>query len=277
MSDTLRTTFRRLLRLENRRTAIRPGRIERIHGFESQILGNSRELTIYLPAGYDERPERRYPVLYIQDGQNLFDADRAYVPGQHWRLHEAADAAIGERTASPMIIVGIDHAGIGRMDEYTPAVDPKHKGGGRASDYARMLVEELKPAMDERFRTLGDAANTAVAGSSLGGLFSLHAVFTRRDVFGRAAAISPSVWWANRAILETVDAFDGEPPRLWVDIGGREGTEALRDARDLRDRIAAKGWSDETFHYYEDRRADHSERAWAKRVRLVLEFLFPPA
>jgi predicted alpha/beta superfamily hydrolase len=277
MSDTLRATFRRLLRLENRRTAIRPGRIERIHGFESKILGNTRELTIYLPPGYDEREDRRYPVLYVQDGQNLFDADRAYIPGQHWRLHEAADAAIGDRTASPMIIVGIDHAGIGRMDEYTPAKDQKHKGGGRAADYARMLVEELKPMIDERYRTLADPANTAVGGSSLGGLFSLHAAFTRRDVFGRAAAISPSVWWANRAILETVDAYDGEAPRLWVDIGGREGMEALRDARDLRDRIQSKGWSDETFHYYEDRRADHSERAWARRVRLVLEFLFPPA
>jgi predicted alpha/beta superfamily hydrolase len=277
MSETLRTTFRRLLRLENRRAALRPGRIERIHGFESKILGNSRELTIYLPAGYDERPDRRYPVLYIQDGQNLFDADRAYIPGQHWRLHEAADAAIGERTASPMIIVGIDHAGTGRMDEYTPARDQRHKGGGRASDYARMLVEEMKPVIDERYRTLPDPANTAVGGSSLGGLFSLHAVFTRRDVFGRAAAISPSVWWADRAILKTVEEYDGEPPRLWVDIGGREGIEALRDARDLRDRILAKGWDAETFHYYEDRRADHSERAWARRVRLVLEFLFPPA
>jgi predicted alpha/beta superfamily hydrolase len=163
------------------------------------------------------------------------------------------------------------------MDEYTPAKDQKHKGGGRASDYARMLVEELKPAMDERYRTLPDPANTAVAGSSLGGLFSLHAVFTRRDVFGRAAAISPSVWWANRAILKTIEEYDGEPPRLWVDIGGREGVEALRDARELRDRIAKKGWGDETFQYYEDRRADHSERAWARRVRLVLEFLFPPA
>ena len=277
MSDTLRATFRRVLRLENRRQAIRPGRIERIHGFESKILGNQRELTIYLPPGYDDRPERRYPVLYIQDGQNLFDADRAYVPGQHWRLHEAADAAIGERTASPMIIVGIDHAGIGRMEEYTPAKDQKHNGGGRASDYARMLAEELKPMIDERFRTLGDPANTAVAGSSLGGLFSLHAILTRRDVFERAAAISPSVWWADRAILQTVDAYDGPPPRLLVDIGGREGLEALRDARDLRDRIVKKGWSEEHFHYYEDRRADHSERAWAKRVRLVLEFLFPPA
>lgn len=277
MSEALRATFRRVLRLENRRAAVRPGRIERIHGFESKILGNQREITIYLPPNYDDRPERRYPVLYMHDGQNLFDAERAYIPGQHWKLKEAADVAIGERTASPMIIVGVDHAGAGRIDEYTPGKDENHKGGGRADEYVRMLVEELKPVIDERFRTLPDHANTGIAGSSLGGLVSLHAGLTRPDVFGRVAAMSPSVWWGDRRILETVDAYDGPVPRMWADIGGREGMEALTDARELRDRLVRKGMGGEALRYYEDRRADHSERAWERRVRLVLEFLFPPA
>lgn len=277
MSEALRATFRRVLRLENRRTAVRPGRLERIHAFESKILGNAREITIYLPAGYDEHPERRYPVLYMQDGQNLFDAERAYVPGQHWQLKEAADAAIGERTAAPMIIVGADHAGPARIDEYTPVHDPRHNGGGRADDYGRFLAEELKPAIDARFRTLDDAANTAIGGSSLGGLVSLYFVLKRPGVFGRAAVMSPSVWWRDRAVLKAVDAYAGPAPRLWIDIGGREGAEALGDARTLRNRLRAKGWNEETFHFHEDRRGDHSERAWARRVRLALEFLFPPA
>jgi predicted alpha/beta superfamily hydrolase len=276
MSEALRATFRRVLRLENRRAELRHGRTEHIHGFESKILGNTREITVYLPAGYDDRGDRRYPVLYMQDGQNLFDAERAYIPGQHWKLREAADHAIGERTASPMIIVGVDHAGTGRLDEYTPVKDEKHKGGGRADEYARMLAEELKPLIDERYRTLPDPDHTAIAGSSLGGLVSLHAVLTRRDVFGRAAVMSPSVWWGQRAILDTVEAYDGPAPRLWADTGGREGLEALQNARELRDRLAAKGWGEESFRYYEDRRADHSERAWERRVRTVLEFLFPP-
>lgn len=275
MSEALRASFRRVMRLENRRAAIRPGRLERIHGFESKILGNTRDVTIYLPASYDDRQDRRYPVLYMQDGQNLFDAERAYIPGQHWQLKEAADAAIGERTASPMIIVGVDHAGTARADEYTPIRSEKHKVGGRADDYARMLIEELKPLIDERFRTLPDAANTGIAGSSLGGLVSLYAALTHPEVFGRVAAMSPSVWWADRAILITIDAYDGPPLRMWTDIGGREGMEALHNVRELRDRIAAKGWRD-AFRYYEDRRADHSERAWQRRVRTVLEFLFPP-
>lgn len=277
MSETLRATFRRVLRLENRRAVNRPGRLERIHGFQSKIFGNAREITIYLPAAYDERPELRYPVLYLQDGQNLFDADRAYVPGQHWRVQEAADAAIGDRTASPMIIVAVDHAGPARIDEYTPTKDPRHHGSGRADEYGRFLAEELKPAIDARFRTLPDAPNTAIGGSSLGGLVSLYLALRRPDLFGRAAVMSPSVWWNDRAVLRTVDAFDGAAPRMWVDIGGREGLEALKDVRTLRDRLAAKRWSGETYRYFEDRRGDHSERAWARRIRMVLEFLFPPA
>jgi predicted alpha/beta superfamily hydrolase len=276
MSDALRATFRRVLKLENRRVVIRPGRIERLHAFESKVLGNVREVAVHLPAGYDEHPERRYSVLYLQDGQNLFDAERAYVPGQHWRAQEAADAAIGERTAAPIIIVAIDHAGPNRIDEYTPTRDPRHNGGGRADEYGRFLAEELKPAIDTKFRTLPDAENTGIGGSSLGGLVSLYLVLTRRDLFGRAAVMSPSVWWNDRAVLKTVDAFDGPPPRIWVDMGGREGQEALRDARTLRDRLRAKGWNEDTFLYHEDRRGDHSERAWARRIRLVLEFLFPP-
>ena len=266
--SSVRSALRRLFRVENRRAAIRPGRIEHLAGF-------SRPVTLYLPAGYDERGERRYPVLYMHDGQNLFDADRAYILGQHWRLQEAADAAIGERMASPMIIAGVDHSGPARIDEYTPTPDPRHKGGGRADEYARLLLEELKPLIDERFRTI--PGETAVGGSSLGGLVSIHLALKHPRVFSRAAVMSPSVWWNHRAILGEVDAFEGPRPRIWLDIGSREGTEAVRGARALRDRLLARGWDDDTLRYYEDRRGDHSERAWARRVRRALEFLFPPA
>lgn len=273
MTSPLRNTFRRVFRLENRRAAIRPGRLEKISGFKSEILGNARDVTVYLPPGYDERESTRYPVLYMLDGQNLFEPERAFIPGNHWRLREAADAAIGERTAAPMIIVAIDNAGAVRIDEYTPTRDPARNAGGRADEHTRMLLEELKPEIDTRFRTDPDVL--AIGGSSLGGLASLHAALRHPDVFRRAAVMSPSVWWHGRAILKDVEAFDGPRPRLWLDIGGREGVEALSDARALRELLKRKGWTDAELRYFEDRRANHTEGAWAKRVRQVLEFLFP--
>jgi len=267
-SSPLRATLKRVFRLENRRRAIRRGALERLADFP-------RTVTIYLPPGYAERETTRYPVLYMQDGQNLFEPERAFVPGEHWRLSEAADDAINERKAAPMIIVGVDHAGPGRIEEYTPTHDEKRKAGGKADDYGRLLLEELKPRIDERYRTI--ANDTAIGGSSLGGLVSLHLGLQHPEVFRAIAAMSPSIWWDDRAILREIETFSGPRPRIWLDIGGREGAEAMRDARELRERLRGRGWTDANVRFHEDRRADHSERAWAKRVRMVLEFLFPPS
>jgi predicted alpha/beta superfamily hydrolase len=273
MRDTLRATFGRVLGLENRRGDARQGRLERIEAFHSKILDNARQITIYLPPGY-ERGDAAYPVLYMQDGQNLFEPQRAFIAGQHWRLDEAADRVISERSASPMIIVGIDHGGPERVEEYTPTYDPSRQVGGHAADYARMLIEELKPLIDAHYRTVPN--DTGAGGSSLGGLLALHLGLTRPDVFSRVAVMSPSVWWNNRAILQEFDRFEGPRPRMWVDVGGREGKDTLRDARTLRDRLQEKGWTRADFAYLEDPRGDHSERAWARRARKVLEFLYPP-
>lgn len=266
MGETLRSTFRRALRLPNRRRAPRGGRLESVDFH--------RAVTVYLPPGYDER-ERRYPVLYMQDGQNLFDPERAFVRGQSWRLREAADDAIHARTMEPVIIVGVDNAGEKRIDEYTPTRDPEKDAGGGAADYGRMLIEELKPLIESRYRTDG---SSAIGGSSLGGLVSLYLALKHPGVFSRAAVMSPSVWWNGRSILRDVDAFGAaQRPAIWLDIGGREGSEAISGAKALRDRLLAKDWDDENFRFHEERRADHSERAWAGRIRKVLEFLFPPA
>ena len=267
MSSTLRSAFRRVL---NRRSRVREGRLDVISEFASAILGNRRQITVYVPPGYDERNERRYPVLYMQDGQNLFDDARAFA-GNSWRLQRAADDAIGARTAQPMIIVGVDHMHAGRVNEYTPVFDEVRKAGGGADDYGRMLIEELKPLIDARYRTLPE--NTSIGGSSLGGLAALHLALKRPE-FRAAAVMSPSVWWHNRAILETISESDRRP-RLWLDVGGREGREAIGDVRALNERLRARGWNERNLRFFEDRRADHSERAWGGRARKVLEFLFP--
>lgn len=267
MSHTLRDAFRRVL---NRRSRIRAGRLEVIPEFTSILLGNTRRITVYVPPGYDEHPERRYPVLYMQDGQNLFEDARAFA-GVSWRLHHAADDAIGARTAQPMIIAGVDHMHGGRINEFTPVFDEAKKAGGRADDYGRMLIEELKPLIDSRYRTL--PGRTSIGGSSLGGLVSIHLALTRDD-FRAAAVMSPSVWWCNRAILETVSEASRRP-RIWLDVGGREGREAIADVRALNERLRARGWNERNLRFFEDRRADHSEHAWGGRARKVLEFLFP--
>lgn len=265
MGETLRDTFGRVFRLENRRQTQRRGRVEEFDAGE-------RHVSVYLPPGYDDRQDRRYPVLYMMDGQNLFDASRAF-GGNPWNIHLAADRVVGERTAEPVIIAGVDHAGDGRIEEYTPTRDPAKKAGGGAEAFGRMLLDQIKPAVDARYRT---NAAAAIGGSSLGGLVSLYLSLRHPMVFTRAAVMSPSVWWDNRAVLRAVDEFDSSRPRLWVDIGGREGQEAISGARALHDRLQRKGWSDADLHYEEDRRADHSERAWSRRIGRALEFLFPP-
>ena len=265
MGETLRETFGRVLRLENRRKTPRPGTLDK-------FTVGERIVTAYLPPSYHDRGEARYPVLYMQDGQNLFEAERAF-GGNPWKIDAAADRTIGDRKAQPMIIAGIDHAGEGRIEEYTPTRDPEREVGGGADKYAELLINEIKPAVEQRYRTNG---TSLVGGSSLGGLVSLYLAMRRPDIFSGAAVMSPSVWWHNRSVLANVEAFDGPRPRLWVDIGEREGAEAVGGARALRDALQAKGWSDEDLHYEEDKRADHSEKAWAKRVLRVLEFLFPP-
>lgn len=261
MGETLRDTFDRVF--PNRRRSPRRGRTDRF------AIGE-RTITVYLPPDYDDRADRRYPVLYMQDGQNLFEPERAF-GGISWRIDEAANRAIGDRKAKPMIIAGIDHAGEGRIEEYTPTRDESRNAGGGADTYAQFVLDQVKPAIDERYRTNGEAAT---GGSSLGGLVALYLALRHPGVFSSAAVMSPSIWWHDQSVLRFVDPVEGNRPRLWIDIGGREGAEAVAGARALRERLQARGWSD--FHYEEDRRADHSERSWGKRIPRVLEFLFPP-
>ncbi|MHC4392171.1 MAG: alpha/beta hydrolase-fold protein, partial [Planctomycetota bacterium] len=140
------------------------GRVEE-HSFRSSLLGETRRLSVYLPAGYDALPGTRYKVIYLQDGQNLFDP-RAFFGG--WAADDAADQTAAAGLAEPVIIVGVHNTGA-RMSEYTPTRDATY-GGGEAADYLDFLALELKPAIDRSFRTRPEAENTAIGGSSLGGL-----------------------------------------------------------------------------------------------------------
>jgi predicted alpha/beta superfamily hydrolase len=246
--------------------------------FRSKFLKTERDVLVYLPPGYDEgEGARRYPVLYMHDGQNLFDGATSFVRGQHWRVGETAGALIRAHSIEPVIVVGIYNTGRERVEEYTPSRDPRHKAGGKADLYGRLLVEELKPFIDSHYRTKAEAWNTGLGGSSLGGLVTAYLGLRYAEVFGRLALISPSVWWDGRRILREVEALKSRTPaRIWLDMGTGEGPRAIADARLLRNALVAKGWGlGSELHYLEAQGAKHNEAAWALRVEPMLRFLFP--
>ena len=248
--------------------------------FHSRFLRADRDVLVFLPPGYDAGGRRRYPVLYLQDGQNLFDGATSFLPGQEWRVDEAATALITRGVIEPLIIVGVYNVGNDRIEEYTPtragAGIAQGRGGGAAA-YGRMLTEELKPYIDRHYRTRTDAAHTGLGGSSLGGLVSLWLGLQYPKTFGRMACLSTSAWWDDRAIVRQVRALPSRlPGRIWLDIGMAEDADSVAAVRDLRDALAAKGWKPGVdLGYYEAPGAQHNEAAWAGRVGPMLTFLFP--
>lgn len=248
-------------------------------GFHSQFLANDRDIIIYLPPGYDQHPKQRYPVLYMQDGQNLFDGATSFIPGQEWRADETAQALIEAGKIRPLIIVGIYNGGDSRIDDYTQIADPDIKAGGNADLYGGLLIQELKPFIDSHYRTNPD--DTGLGGSSLGGLVSLYLGLKYPQVFNKLAILSPSVWWGGRQILRDVAALpDKSPVRIWLDVGTAESNDprkVVEDARALRDALQAKGWVlGNDLAYTEAEGEGHNEAAWSRRFGGVLEYLYPP-
>lgn len=243
-------------------------------GVHSEFLPGDRNVTVWLPPGYGNA-DARYPVLYLHDGQNLFDPEASFKKGEHWRVGETATALVEARRIPPLIVVGIDNTGPRRLDEYTPTHD-RRRGGGDADAYGKLIVEELKPFIDREYRTQPDQASTGIGGSSLGGLVSLYLALKHPEVFSRVAVLSPSVWWDRRAILRHVrDARPKPRLRIWVDIGTREGRYHVDNARLLKVGLIKSGWiEDDDLHYEEVPGGTHSEAAWAARFDRVLEFLY---
>lgn len=243
--------------------------------FRSRFLRCERDLIVYVPAGYSADSRRRFPVLYMQDGQNLFDPATAF-GGQDWRMAETADRLIAGGEIEPLIIVGIYNTGERRIREYTPTRDKK-LGGGRAAMYSRMLIEEIKPFIESEYRVQSGAENTGLGGSSLGGLVSLFVGLRSPEIFGRVAALSPSVWWNQRWIVKCVSrARMKTRPRIWLDTGTAESQRAEADARLLCDELIEKGWElDHDLHFEIIAGGQHNEAAWSQRVAPFLKFLFP--
>jgi predicted alpha/beta superfamily hydrolase len=219
----------------------------------------------------------------MHDGQNLFDSATAF--GAEWRVDETVASLVRSGRVEPVIVVGVSSRPDTRIDDYTPVPHPFERGGqrvplgGKADAYGRFLVEELKPFVDANYRTRPDARDTALGGSSLGGLVSMYLGLRYPNVFSKLLVVSPSVWWANGHIVDEVEAAPSKhATRIWLDIGTAEGDEATQGARRLREALVAKGWRlGDDLAYMEVREARHDESAWAARFGRMLEFVFPRA
>ncbi len=262
----------------------------RLHkGVKSKHLARSRDVWVYLPPGYDQaaeaerkagRGEPRYPVLYMHDGNNLFDPALAFM-GREWQVDESMEKLLAAKDVPPMIVVGVGNSA-DRLAEYT-WVEGEHDGkrmGGDGAKYAQFLVEELKPLIDRAYRTRTGRADTGVMGSSLGGLQSFYLGRHHGDTFGKLGVMSASVWWAERAVL----AEPAKTPlglRIWLDFGHREGNDpaaGLQNARDLKAGLVARGYKDgANLKWWEDREGGHDERAWAYRFPIAVKYLFGAA
>jgi predicted alpha/beta superfamily hydrolase len=253
------------------------------HDFESKNLVRKRSLIVYLPSGYDLFPDRRYPVMYMQDGQNIFDANTSF-GGIPWGCGDIAERLARAGQAWPIIIVAVANTP-DRVREYGPRekAPKKGKNADMSRRYGRYLVEEVKPFIDKNYRTMPGPHETAICGSSMGGLISLHLSQWYPDVFGLCAAMSPSLWWDHEYFLRNISSSPGwmDMVKLWLDVGGREGqtrnvqigtarrVRRLAKIFEMRGRIEGVDYS-----YLEVPDGLHNESAWAGRFDRVLKFLF---
>ena len=259
----LRRSLRRLFR-----TRTQAGSYHVVADIPGPTPEETRSVVVYLPGNYDEEV-RRYPVIYMQDGQNLFDDGTSY--SGSWGLSDELVSA--SRRGADAIIVGVYHASQHRINEYSPFVDER-VGGGEAAAYITWLCDVLRPAINERYRTLPAREHTGVAGSSMGGLFSLFAIFERSDVFGFAAVMSPSLWFAHGAIFDWVRSRPFADVRIYLDVGAREGAKTLLNAQHMRDLLMSRGYErGERLRWVQDAIGVHHESAWGRRFRKALPAL----
>lgn len=248
----------------------------------------ARPVQVYLPPGYRDGRDR-FPVIYLQDGQNLFDPATSF--SGSWHAERALDR-LGEAggRGQPVIAVAIPHAGLRRIHEYAPLRDRRYGGGG-GETYLAWLTERVQPLIERSFRVARGPESTAIAGASMGGLISLYAFCRHREVFGIAGAMSPSLFLADQALTRLVERRPPAAGRVYLDIGTLEGRRnrrrktapkspsgAMRRLRKLRRSFEQAGYRRGVdLEWIEEPGGRHDEAAWARRLPGMLEFLFQSA
>jgi len=254
-----------------------------VHELRSRIFGNTRLLRVWLPPDYDGWGATRYPVLYLNDGQNLFDPLTAFA-GKHWQVGETATRLIAEKKIRPLIIVGIDNTGKNRAREYLPykSRDPKVLAV-QGTSYPEFLRREVMPLIEERYAVLKGPENTGLGGSSLGGLITLYTQLALPGIFGRLLIESPSLFVANREILAECRKVRAWPERVYLGVGTREvgsaekDGKAVEDVRTLVSILRDAGLDERRLRVRIEEGATHTESAWAARFPEALEFLYANA
>jgi enterochelin esterase-like enzyme len=254
----------------------------RLHEFHSRVFRNSRYLRVWLPPGYEEAANNgeHYPVLYLNDGQNLFEAATSFTHVE-WQVDETADRLIRAGTIPPMIIVGLDNAGKDRIREYMP-----HRSlqlitlRAQGNRYPKFLIHEVMPFIASNYRAATEPENTGLGGSSLGALIALYTASVCPGVFGRLLLESPSLWVANRQAIKESRKVERWPERVFLGVGtaelGRKDRDqsVVDDVRELAGILRRRGLDDKRLRLVIEDGATHHESAWARRFPEALAFLF---
>jgi len=243
------------------------GDIEYLHEYYSINLKNERDIIIWLPPSY-HISEKNYPVLYMQDGQNLFDPNTSFV-GYDWKVDEVTTKLIKEKLISEVIIVGIYNSK-DRLEEY-------NYFSTKGKKYASFIIKELKPFIDERYRTIPKAAETALMGSSMGGLISFQLFWNFPKIFGKAACLSNSFWVNEREVFKMVKNISSSftsKNYLYIDCGSKEKALISDFNKMVKQLTSSNAHNGYKFGSFIDKGSHHTETDWAKRLHIPLRFLF---
>ena len=237
--------------------------------FEVKSLEVSHKIWVYLPPNY-ENSSKKFPVIYMHDAQNLFDNATSYAG--EWGIDETLNNLF-KKTGKGFIVVGIENSGDQRIDEYTPFKNEKY-GGGKGDFYIDFLVKELKPYIDTNFRTKPDAKNTAIIGSSLGGLISFYGGLKYPKVFGKIGAFSTSFWFSDEIYSFAKENGNHKNLKIYFLVGEKEGEEMVRDTEKMIKALSETGFPSKNMKLKIVPEGKHNEAFWKSEFLETLNFLF---
>jgi predicted alpha/beta superfamily hydrolase len=252
------------------------------HDIPSIYLGVTRRVTVWLPPGFRRRLRtHRYSVLYLNDGQNLFDPSRAFA-GSTWRVGETAADLVRRRRIPPILIVGIDHGIERRAREYLPIEDERNPGARRplGREYAEFVTREVMPFITRTYPVLRTASATGFGGSSYGAIAALYTTLLKPGTFGRLLLESPSLYVGGSHMLRLARHAERWPSRVYLGVGTAESRrddwreETVSNVRKLANVLRRAGLAQRRLRVRVEPGAAHTEAAWAARLPEALEFLF---